>query len=78
MFMRWKDNCGDLDGALSMNDAECALEECTLTKCYVGMLIAVEFIVSLSFCACNPTCYYIGISDVKKNMSMEWMSVGFG
>ena len=73
--MRCGDNCGDLDGVSSVNDDECPLEQCSLIQCYVGMLIAIEFIFSLLFYASNLARYFIGMSDMETNgMSIEWMS----
>ena len=78
MIMRCGDNGGDLDGVLPINGAECASDHCILTSGSVGMIISIEFTVSLPFCAHNLARYSIGISDMKNmgNMEHTWMSCG--
>ena len=76
--MRCGDNGGDLDGVSPINGAECALDHCILTSGCVGMIISIEFIVSLPFCARNLARYSIGISDMQNmgNMEHTWVSCG--
>ena len=65
MIMRCGDNGGDLDGVSPINGAECASDHCILTSGCVGMIISIEFIVSLPFCARNLARDSIGISDIR-------------